>query len=374
MIITYLRSSSYNNWEFCEMQYFMDYVLGLPQKSNQKADKGTIVHKILEVMADIKTELQVNSGRTILSYAFGDVEFDDSYIEQTALTNEDVDRINKTRINKSTYMSPCKLEYGHTRRGILLVEDVIRKVHDYYTKKWDHHSWKPVDFKDITNFTWMAMDYMNGLFDPRLRKIVQSEQHFDMEIDRPWADFLYEVDGEEISGKLAIKGTIDLLTEPKDGIIEVIDWKTGQRINWAKKNTPIKTAEDFLYDPQLMLYYYAIRRLYPKIKSVILTIFYIRHGGPFSVCMDDEHFAKMEHLLRKRFEEIRANQMPKMISPRQTDFKCKYICHYGKNDWEDTGCNQCKFINNELKSKGIDEVVELYKNENHEIDGYSAPG
>ena len=28
MLITYIRSSSYNNYAYCQMQYFMTYVLG----------------------------------------------------------------------------------------------------------------------------------------------------------------------------------------------------------------------------------------------------------------------------------------------------------------------------------------------------------
>ena len=37
----------------CEQQYFFDYVLGYKQPSNKKADKGTIVHKALEILEQI---------------------------------------------------------------------------------------------------------------------------------------------------------------------------------------------------------------------------------------------------------------------------------------------------------------------------------
>jgi len=50
MIITYVRSSSYNNYSYCEMQYFMTYVLGHQSKSGKKADMGTMVHKVMEVL------------------------------------------------------------------------------------------------------------------------------------------------------------------------------------------------------------------------------------------------------------------------------------------------------------------------------------
>ncbi|NDG33103.1 hypothetical protein EB118_23930, partial [bacterium] len=60
MIITYFRSSSYNSHNLCEQQYFFEYVLGWRGPSNKKADKGTIVHKVLEILAVIKQGLQDN--------------------------------------------------------------------------------------------------------------------------------------------------------------------------------------------------------------------------------------------------------------------------------------------------------------------------
>ena len=54
MLVTYIRSSSYNNYAYCEMQYFMTYVLGYQSKSGKKADMGTMVHKVMEVLAGLK--------------------------------------------------------------------------------------------------------------------------------------------------------------------------------------------------------------------------------------------------------------------------------------------------------------------------------
>ena len=42
----------------CEQQYFLEYVLGYRSPSNKKADKGTIVHKVLEILAGIKLSQQ----------------------------------------------------------------------------------------------------------------------------------------------------------------------------------------------------------------------------------------------------------------------------------------------------------------------------
>ena len=40
----------------CEQQYFGEYVLGWRGPSGQKADKGTICHKVLEILAVINED------------------------------------------------------------------------------------------------------------------------------------------------------------------------------------------------------------------------------------------------------------------------------------------------------------------------------
>ena len=54
MLVTYIRSSSYNNYAYCQMQYFITYVLGHQTLSGKKAVQGTVVHKVLEVLAGLK--------------------------------------------------------------------------------------------------------------------------------------------------------------------------------------------------------------------------------------------------------------------------------------------------------------------------------
>ena len=58
MLVTYIRSSSYNNFEYCQMQYFMTYVLGHQTVSGKKAQLGTVVHKVMEILAGCKKLLQ----------------------------------------------------------------------------------------------------------------------------------------------------------------------------------------------------------------------------------------------------------------------------------------------------------------------------
>ena len=67
MLVTYVRSSSYNNWRYCEMQYFITYVLGhQSRRVVRKADMGTMVHKVMEVLAGLKKYHQDNPRARIL--------------------------------------------------------------------------------------------------------------------------------------------------------------------------------------------------------------------------------------------------------------------------------------------------------------------
>ena len=67
MLVTYIRSSSYNNYEYCQMQFFITYVLGQESVSGKKAQLGTIVHKVMECLASCKKKLQDNEGKKNLN-------------------------------------------------------------------------------------------------------------------------------------------------------------------------------------------------------------------------------------------------------------------------------------------------------------------
>lgn len=376
MLTTYFRSSSYNNYDFCQMQYFISYILGHTAPANQKADKGTIVHKVLECLANVKLAIQNDpNANSYKDDHIGEVCFNpETILEPQFLTPDEIRGINKSRVNKSNYKVACQLKDGHHRKGVELVNHIFERVYDYYTHKdRTPHKWMPVDRKDCDNWVWMALDYRGGLFDPRKRDIFAAEPHFDIEIDRPWAKYDYTLpDGKRISGNLAIKGTVDLITRLDDGILEVVDWKTGQRLDWAKGG--VKTYERLCNDPQLMLYYYALRNLYPEVTDIILTIFFIRDGGPFSICFDDRHLARMEKMLEQRYLEVRNNVNPKQCDPTQQNFKCAKLCPFYKNKFPGEIRNMCTHIKNEIEEKGIDYVTREYTKAGHSVDNYNAPG
>jgi hypothetical protein len=328
----------------CEQQYFFEYVLGYRGPSNQKADKGTIVHKVLEILAIIKQSQQN-----------GVLTFQDEVVGL---------------VNTEAYN----------------IDTLTEQVYQYYSSRFSHHKWTIKDFTDCRLWVEKAITYNNGMFDPRNRNILCPEQHFDMVIDKEWSKYKYKVPEGTLEGNLAIKGTIDLITQVGDNTIEIIDWKTGRRLNWATGKE--KTQEKLEEDPQLRIYHYAIQKLYPHIDHIMVTIFFINDGGAFSVIFDKSDLAKTESMLRDKFEIIKKTQKPRL----NKSWMCSKLCHFGKSTFENSNVlpileyrdnqlcqknshmTKCEQIKHDIELKGMNNVVDEYTVPGYTVAKYKAPG
>lgn len=344
MIITYLRSSSYGTHSFCPMQYFIEYNLGHKSPSNKKADKGTICHKVLEILAYVKLNQQNDQQF-----------FTDDIAGQIDIHNYDLDNI-------------------------------FDIVYTYYTERFNHHVWASADHKDCINWIKKALHYNDGMFDPRNRVIVQPEQHFDIVIDKPWSKYKYHTNNGVIEGNLAIKGTIDLITQVNDSTLEIIDWKTGKRLDWATGQE--KTLEKLHKDAQLMIYFYAVQKLYPHIDHFIVSINFINDGGAFSVCFDKSDLYNVEMMIKNKFEIIKNTKRP----PLHKSWKCGKLCHFGKTTFENTNnlpiieyrdnqvtpfgrfMTKCEQIHHDIALKGMNTVIDEYTIPGYSVGQYKAPG
>jgi hypothetical protein len=340
MIVTYIRSSSYSNYDFCGMQYFMTYVLGHSSGSGKKAELGTMVHKVMEVLAALRKFQQDNPKRKTL-------EIVDDAVGKVKVH---VDKLNTDEF----------------------VEEMVELSYESY-KANSTHRWMPADRKAATKLSFVCVEHSNGLYDPRKRDVVDPEPHFDLVIDEPWATFEYEdKEGKKVVGQLAIKGTIDLVTKVSDDVIEVIDWKTGMRKDW---NTgEVKTIEKLKHDPQLLLYHYAISRLYPEFSQAIMTIFFVKDGGPFSLCFDETDKKKFLYMLKMQFNRIKNDQSPRPLSRDQSNWKCTRLCHFYKTNWKGTEDNMCSHVLHQLDTVGMDETVRTCSKPGFSIGHYEAPG
>jgi hypothetical protein len=326
------------------MQYFIEYNLGIRSPSGIKADKGTIIHKVLEILAYIKLSQQNK---------------EDTYID---------DIVGKINVNKYS------------------LNTIIEKVYNHYSAQFKHHEWSIKDYKDCHLWVNKAITDHDGNFDPRNRNILQPEQRFDIVIEKPWAYYKYNTKEGILEGNLAIKGTIDLITTVNDNTIEIIDWKSGRRLDWATGQE--KTLAKLQEDPQLRLYHYAVSALYPKIDHIIFTINFINDGGAFSVCYDKSDLPRTENMIREKFEIIKNTQKPEL----NKTWKCTKLCHFGKTTFEnshvlpiveyrdnqvcavDNHMTKCEQVKHDINLIGMNKVIDKYTVEGYSVGKYKPPG
>jgi hypothetical protein len=280
-------------------------VFGLGDPGNLKAQKGSVVHKVLELLA-----LQKKNPSVI----------EDDWLGR--ITPADCFHIN----------------------------DLIRKAFEWQRAN-SKHKFSEKDFYDCKDWTWQVLKYNNGMFDPRKRDIIACEPFFDLEIPYDWAKYSYTIRGQQLEGQLRIKGSIDLVTDIGNGIYEIIDYKTGQRKDWVTGKK--KEYEHLLLDSQLILYYYAARKLYPKAKQFIVSIFFINDGGVYSLPFDDDAIDQAETMLKNRFNEIKNTTKPKL----NISFVCRF-CHFAKEIHKDSGKTICEHFNSEINEKGLKTVID----------------
>lgn len=291
----------------CQHKYFIEYVLGEKRPAGKSADRGNIVHKVLECL-----------GNANLHESFEDDALG-------TLTRKD-----------------CSIQNLTT----LVWEDMV---------KTSSHEWLKADLKECEALIHTAINLNDGQFDPRNRKIVDVEKRFDIEIKKPWASFDYKLKGNRIQGYLALKGTVDLITEIDKNTLEIVDWKTGRRHNWTK-NKP-KEETDLYEDFQLLLYYYAVCKLYPQYKNILLTIFYIKSKEPFTLVFEKDKLENIEEKIREKFETIRRIQKPRLNS----SFVCRF-CPYYTEKQPGSNLTICRFFEKRIKSVGADQTFVQFGN------------
>jgi hypothetical protein len=303
-----LRSSSVGGFSWCQARYYFVYVLGLPDEPSKKASLGSCSHKALELWACKK--LAIQEGRP----TFRDDELGREF-DTSSLTPEEA----------------FDAAYTH-----------------YAQEDWD-------DRDQLNCFKWMkaVLDWGGGIFNPMNRDVVAPELYFDLEIKKEWAKYDYVLpDGQSLKGYLSIRGTMDLLTRVAPGVLEYIDYKTGQRKNWETGKP--KEYADFKKDSQFLLYYYALKQLFPD-EQVIFTVFYNKDGGPFTICFDDEDLIIAEEMLRKNFEEIRDCREPEFVFP---SWKCDRVpCHFHVQRSPDGSQSMCQYLRGELLQLGMEKVT-----------------
>lgn len=350
MIRPYISVSSMGSWSSCQLKWYFSYILNMRDEPNKKALMGNIVHSVAEVLGLIKIEIQNGKQEGVVNTEeIKDVLWDEvSFLYPSILNKEEVDLINKSRINKQTYISDCNLSIGTIRLGRDFVNSLITKSWDYYTRKYNTIDWTKSDNRDVINWTWMLLEEL----DIRKLNIIGCEVPFDLPIEHP--DCLLD-DGSYIR----VKGFIDLIHQPSSEVLEILDFKTGRRQDFNSGEE--KTLASLSKDLQLCLYKYIAKKLYPEYQYFIPSIQFIRDGGLLTPDIDDNSDEIITKTIHEHIQELKNATELSVLSEDRTDFRCKYLCSHSKlNTFDSNKCN-CEVIKNSVRSVGIEETTKKFK-------------
>ena len=343
MLISYLRSSSQSKFVFCQHSFYLEYVLGFRPGANYKADMGTCTHKALEILGYWKLATQNN-----------EPTFTDG--ETGVIFSRDNMTVDKA-INCAWefYTKPTTQETQWGLKGKIIARSTP-------------FEWEQSHKDTIAEWVYAALKYNDGMFSVLKRNVVTPEKYFDIELPHEWAKYKYKsTTGEIFEGRWSIKGTMDLVTKIDDDTLEVVDYKSGKCLDW--NNMKPKDFTSLTRDAQLILYFYAARKLFPQYKTIMMTIFFIRDGGAYTLPYDESHERYAELMLRQNFEKIQATMKPALLNPSKNKndwLKCNRFCHFGKTKFLDEATNQltdqtiCAKMREEIVTLGIDRVQEKW--------------
>lgn len=330
MLVTHLRSSMIGSKTFCAHKTFIVYNLSIKENANFKADAGNAVHKALELLGLRKFAQQ--NGHKIIE-------------------NEALDR-------------PYELDEITTDKAFNVGWSHYKGLSPHYPE-WN-------DKKTIDKYLKMynaLLKFKKGRYNPLNLDIVQPEQFFEFEVQKPWAKYEYTIAGETISGYLKLRGTVDLIIRNEDGSYSSLDWKTGRRVDWGIgewHNPKVKEYEDLEKDNQLLLYYYSLVNML-KTYDISSIIYYLQDGGPYEFCFDESTYKKAELMIKKEFEEFNNIKVPKLTKNLgntaekfYNNRKCGW-CDFSKIQPKiNTKKSVCEHFRTEIVELGMDKVLDKY--------------
>ena len=86
-----------------------------------------------------------------------------------------------------------------------------------------------------------------------------------------------------------------------------------------------------------------------------MTIFFVKSGGPFSLCFDKNDIETTEQMIKYEFEKIKRCQNPSRIIDYGKDkWKCEKLCKFFKETHEKSeNSNICTYLHEELIQLGM---------------------
>ena len=324
-----LSASSITTFDSCQMDFFCQYILNLPQQDRVNTIIGTAVHTFLEILAQFKLDKQNN-----------------------------ICKDHETEIGE---ISP------------LHDSDYIADLcYDYYSATNSHLDWNN---ESEDKFYDLIDTALSSKYSPQNLKIIQPERYFKFKLEEfDWAHYSYlDKDGNLQKDCLTISGLIDLIYQNKHSETVFLDYKTGKpEYDWNKGKK--YKYKDYFHNIQLCLYYYAITKLFPELKSPIVQIWFLQNNKVITLNFGDKEINFIINKIRKTFEAAKKINSPE----KNISYKCKCFCQWGKRSMLDVDRRDlslvsdgsqhltqdgdemmiCEVIHKFVRHRGVDRVIE----------------
>ena len=325
MNINSISASSYKDHDHCPHKFFISNVLKYRYPPGKAAELGKLVHGVLEYLALIKKSIQ---DQTWMVDKFG--------LQTNYKTIEEID-----------------------------IPLLYREIYNFFVEQAKNCIFTAEDYNK--GFTCVNCALESG-DSPLKNEIVATEHYCSIPVNEPWATILRMEEGGLKQAQITINGIIDLIVKEDDDTLRIIDWKTGQRKDFATGK--VREYESFIEDIQLSIYYFFLRNTYPEYNNIIITINYLKDGGAFTIPFTHLQYKKVQKKLKKKIIDIKNTVIPVL----KKSWLCRF-CDYSKNKFDNAPfefrsgqINKkgekmciCSHMALEIQSRGIESVTNIYK-------------
>ncbi len=288
MKLTGLSASSFSTFSDCSFKYFLSYVLGFEDVAGAAALQGTLAHKILEVLSRASINKHYKESKVWDVNYLWDIAFNHYFNSKSNIAEQ----IDNAKLRK-----------------------VCKGIHEL-----------------------LASEYT-----PIRDNTISAE-----------ATFYIPLEGKEFNIKgtdkqFSIRGVIDRIDKLDEETIEIIDYKSGTRMDYKSADRKKKGPIELHGDIQPKMYHLAAKTLYPWAKNFLVTFIYFTDGGAITVPFCDSDVDITKGILRDRLNTIWHDNDPQ----RTISWKCKHMCGYGKS-------GICNATWDEKEEFGIDFTTQKY--------------
>jgi RecB family exonuclease len=110
------------------------------------------------------------------------------------------------------------------------------------------------------------------------------------------------------NGRFSISGRVDRISRDKDGLVEIIDYKT---------KTSLPSQQVFDNDDQMGLYQMGVRYSWPDFQNIRLKQYFLRQGVTMMTTMDEERLEEIRYRTYQKILEIEKAQEEDNFPPKE---------------------------------------------------------